>query len=79
MFVEAPYYNMSYLQYQPSPTTYNPSFEEKILQALERIKINDQDRDQILHSSMQSLAELKIQVDQSMAAFIREEESGLPR
>ena len=59
MFVEASYYNMSYSQYQPSPTIYSPSFEENILQALDRI----QSINQLFYSSMQSLAEIEIQVD----------------
>ena len=37
-FVEASYYDLPYSQYQPSPTIYSPSFEEKVLQVLDKIK-----------------------------------------
>ena len=73
-FIDVPYYNMPYPQYQSSPTTYSPSFEKKILQTLDIIEINNQ----ILHSFMQSLTELEILIDQPAIAFSREEESELP-
>ena len=73
IFVEVPCYDMPYLQYQPSPTIYSPLFEEKILQALDRIESTNQ----LLHSFIQSLAEIKIQVDQSIIAISRKEEGEL--
>ena len=73
MFVIVPYYDIPYSQYQPCPSIYSPSFEEKVLQVLDRIEINNQ----ILHSSMQSLTELEIQIDQPAIAFSREKEGEL--
>ena len=54
-FVDVPYYNIPYSQYQPSPTIYSPSFEEKVLQALDKIEINNQ----FFHST-QFLIELEV-------------------
>ena len=72
-FVEAPYYDMPYSQYQPSPTIYSSSFEEKVLQALYRIESTNQ----LLHSFTQSLVKIEIQVDQSVITISKEEEREL--
>ena len=72
-FVEAPYYDVPYSLYQPSPSIYSPPFEEKVQQALDRLELSHQ----TLHS-MQSLAGLEIQVDQSVIAINREEKGELP-
>ena len=73
-FVEVSYYDLPYSQYQPSSTIYSPSFEKKILQALDRIKSTNQ----LLHSSMKSLAKLEIHVHQSVITISRKEERELP-
>ena len=72
-FVEVSYYDLPYSQYQPSSTIYSPSFEKKILQALDRIESTNQ----LLHCSMQSLVEIKIQIDQSIITISREEKEEL--
>ena len=73
-FIDVPYYDMPYPHDQPSPTTYSPSFEEKVLQALDKININNQ----ILHSHTLALTELETQVSQLAITLNREEEGELP-
>ena len=61
---EAPYQNQTqpntYPRVQaPAPTQSNPSFEDKVLQALKGLEVNTQ----LLHSHTQSIAKLETQVD----------------
>ena len=73
MFVDVFDCDTPYPQYQPSLTNYSPSFEEKVMQALDRIKISNQ----ILYSSAQFLTKLEIQIDQLAFSFDREEDGEL--
>ena len=65
-FMDVPYCDMPYPQHQPSPTNCDPTFEERIQQALGGIEFKNQLNNQIL----QSLKELETQTRQ------REEEEG---
>ena len=57
----------------PTPQL-NSSFEDKVLQALKSLEMNTQ----LLHSHMQSIAKLEIQVGQLAEAIIRREHGALP-
>ena len=81
-FKDASYYDQPYSQYQSSPITYSPSFEEKVLQALDRIEHIGQSltpqSDQLMLAQQKSLDELMDQTDQLLFALNKEEEGDLP-
>ena len=88
-FIDAPYYDQPYSQYQPSPTTYSPLFQEKVLQALDQLSCPppqqtnmEDDRfdqfHQLMLNQQQSLDEQIHQTDQLILALIKEEEGDLP-
>ena len=68
---------MPYSQYpgvpQPLPNNHEPTFEEKVLQALKGLKVNTQ----VLHSHTQSIVKLEIQIGQLATTFNRREEGKL--
>ena len=79
-YQETQYQNTSYPQHQnpqPSPSNHSSNME-KILKILERMKINSQVRDQLLHSHTQSIAKLETQIGQLATAFNRREKKKQP-
>ena len=60
--------------FQPPLDNFEPTFQEKVLQALARIDMNTQ----TLNSHTQSIAKLETQIGQLATAFNRRKEGRLP-
>ena len=81
-FIDTSYYDQPYSQYQSSPITYSPSFEEKVLQAIDRIERIGQSlppqNDQLMLAQQKSLDKLMDHTNQLLLALNKEEEGDLP-
>ena len=89
MFVDAPYYDMPDPQFQSSPATYSPSFEEKDLQAFDLSSYPpphqtnlEYDRfayfQQMIMTQQQSINESMDRTDQLLIELKRDEGGELP-